>query len=54
VTEWYRFDCPDCPAAFDVDDTVRGELLALGCVECAAEVTPSAFSPLPSPPEAVP
>jgi uncharacterized Zn finger protein len=54
VTEWFRFDCPDCSASFDVDETVRGELLAVGCVECGAAVTRSAFSPLPSPPGAAP
>lgn len=53
MTEWYRFECPDCSAAFDVDGTVHQELLTVGCVECGAAVTRSAFSPLASPPRAV-
>jgi Zn ribbon nucleic-acid-binding protein len=53
VTEWHQFDCPECPAAFEVDATVMAEVQALGCVECGAPVSQSAFSPLDCPPPAV-
>ncbi|WP_276259535.1 DUF7560 family zinc ribbon protein [Haloglomus litoreum] len=43
MTAWYEFACPDCPAAFAVDEPAREELLAVGCVNCGAAVTGAAF-----------
>jgi predicted nucleic acid-binding Zn ribbon protein len=40
---WYEFTCPECGTAFAVDEPVRDELLAAGCIRCEATVTPAAF-----------
>lgn len=45
MTEWYDFECANCPAAFEVDGAAREELLSAGCPECGAGVVPSAFEP---------
>jgi predicted nucleic acid-binding Zn-ribbon protein len=45
MTEWYDFECANCPAAFEVDGAAREELLSAGCPECGAGVAPSAFEP---------
>lgn len=50
MTEWHQFDCPNCQAAFEVDTTVMVELQEVGCVECGAPVSGSAFSPIAGPP----
>lgn len=43
MSPWYDFTCPDCPAAFAVDDRAREELLDIGCIRCGATVTAAAF-----------
>jgi hypothetical protein len=48
MPDWFEFDCPDCPATFEVDEPVRAVLLDVGCARCGTSVAPGAFSGLPA------
>jgi hypothetical protein len=53
MVPWYAFDCPDCPARFEVDGRVRDELIEEGCLRCRTAVSTAAFALLRPPPELV-
>jgi predicted RNA-binding Zn-ribbon protein involved in translation (DUF1610 family) len=40
----FVFDCPSCGTEMQVDDDIRAEILAEGCVLCRTSVTSDAFS----------
>jgi hypothetical protein len=42
----FVFDCRACDAEVIVDDDVRSEILAVGCVMCRSPVDADSFVPL--------
>jgi predicted RNA-binding Zn-ribbon protein involved in translation (DUF1610 family) len=41
----FRFVCPECDEAIEVNASMRDALVESGCVVCGADVSEAAFDP---------